>query len=298
VKKTVNFDDPHTYHLYFGDDIGRPGTLITFFPWTKNGLRGRKGVNQISAFAYSIPDASVGFWLERLRSFGIEVRGPMYRFDEEVVTFADPDGFEVELVASPNDLRSTWNSREVPARHSLRGFHSVTLRESSPEKTGEFLTSSLGFQLHGESGDRTRFHVAHGSPGALVDLVRDPMGKRGSMGIGVIHHVAWRAPTNESQLAIRATLDDDGADVTPVVDRSYFQSIYFHEPGGVLFEIATDPPGFLTDETYDQLGGSLRLPKWLEQYRSDIEGTLPAIIPHHVEIISAPATIPTLDEKR
>ncbi len=276
VKKTVNFDDPYTYHFYYGDEIGHPGTLLTFFPRSSDTHRGRKGTNQLTGYAFSINEAGLDFWMKRLKSFNIEFTGPAHRFNEEVIAARDHDGFEFELVASPGKSPG-WDNGEIPSEFAIQGFHGVTILERSPEATENFLTRSLGFQRTAHSGDRTRFETGDGGTGTFIDLLSDPDAAAGSMGVGIIHHVAWRTPDDAAQLDVRKKLVDDGLSVTPVIDRNYFHSIYFNEPGGVIFEIATDPPGFLIDEQKELLGRNLMLPHQYEPYRAELERVLPAL---------------------
>ena len=277
VKKTVNFDDPYTYHFYFGDESGNPGTIMTFFPWTSRGLRGRKGLGQVTTTSFSVPEHSLKFWQKRLESLNIGVAGPFGRFDEQVLTFEDPDGLDIELIAATNDTRSGWENGDVPAEHAIRGFHSATAAIGNITPTKQMLTEIMGFREMGTADGRIRLATGNGQPGALMDLISPANALPGSMGVGVVHHIAWRAADASQQREMRGQLLHDGQNVTPVLDRNYFQSIYFREPGGVLFEIATDPPGFAIDETPENLGESLKLPDWLETRREEIESHLPKI---------------------
>jgi glyoxalase family protein len=265
VKTTVNFDDPTTYHLYYGDEAGRPGTLITFFPWSSAARRGRAGAGQITVISFSIPKGSTGYWRDRLKEHA--VGPPAERFGDEVITFRDPDGFAYELVAS-----SPAAGRGVPA---IRGLHGVTLTEQAPELTAQYLASALAFRPAGEAGDRVRLEAGPGGAGSYVELL--PGREQGIMGVGAVHHVAWRVADDGAQLALMEALHRSGTDTTPVIDRTYFHSIYFHEPGGVICEVATDPPGFMVDERLDELGTHLMLPGQYEQHRSEIERALPPL---------------------
>jgi glyoxalase family protein len=277
VKRTVNFDDPGTYHLYYGDESGRPGSLLTFFPWP-GAPRGRLGTGQAAATSYSIPPESVGFWLERLKQHGTAASGPESRFGDKVISFSDPDGLPLELAASQeNDPRAPWRDGPVPAEHAIRGFHGVTLIEAKLEGTERLLTESLGFRPLGEAEGRRRFVTGHGGPGSIVDLVAGPGLPRGIVAVGTVHHVAWRTLGDPEQEEWRLKLAGLGYNVTPIVDRKYFRSIYFREPGGVLFEIATDAPGFAIDESLERLGTSLVLPPWLGPKRAELEAALPPI---------------------
>lgn len=277
VKKTVNFDDPATYHLYYGDEAGNPGTLLTFFPWP-GARRGRQGTGQVSVVSLSIPQFSLGYWLERLITHGVRYEGPTRRFDEQVVAFRDPDGLALDLVTdgAVHD-RSGWGAGPVPADHAIRGVSSVTLWEEGYELTARLLTETLGFRLIREDGNRFRFGVGSGGSGATVDVVLAPNFWQGVVAVGTVHHVAWRTHDDEEQRRWRETLAERGYNVTPVIDRKYFRAIYFREPGGVLFEISTDPPGFTVDEGLDDLGTRLQLPETLERYRSQLERALPPL---------------------
>jgi glyoxalase family protein len=278
VKRTVNFDDPGTYHFYFGDARGTPGTILTFFPWP-GARRGHRGVGQIEAIAFAISPDSVGYWLDRFKERQVTAEKTPARFDEEVIRFTDPDGLLLELVASnsPNTIE-LWVDGPVPAEHSLRGFHSVSAGLEGYERTAKLLTESFGYRLTQESGNRFRFAApSESGPGGIVDLLCMPDSRAGNVAAGSVHHIAFRAKDDAEQLQWRENLVDLGYNVTPVMDRTYFHSIYFREPGGILFEIATEPPGFTLDETVDELGSKLRLPPWLESARSQIEQILPPI---------------------
>jgi glyoxalase family protein len=273
VKKTVNFDDKFTYHLYYGDEGGSPGTVLTFFPF-ENGSPGRVGRGQTSATAFVVPAGSVDYWLDRFDSKGIEYDAPRERFGETVVSFRDHDGQPLELVAGESDVEP-WDGGPVPADHGVRGFHGVTLDSLDPERTGEIL-ELLGYERVDEAGERTRYRAAS-DRAAVVDVLDRPDAPRGREGVGTVHHVAFRAPDEETELAWREALVEAGQNVTPQKDRQYFQSIYTREPGGILFEIATDGPGFTRDESVAELGTSLKLPPWLEEDREMIEGQLPPV---------------------
>ena len=276
VKRTVNFDDPYTYHFYFGTEIGQPGTILTFFPWGGSSLHGRIGTAQVAVTAFSIPVGSMDHWIERLARHDVIFDGPETRFDQKVLTLRDTDGVALELVEAP-DERPAWENGEIPDVHAIRGFHHATLSLEGFERTAELLTSVLGFRRTKEQDNRFRFVASDGAPGTIVDLHCEPDRQRGTMGVGVVHHIAFRAATDTDQLALRDALVAAGVDVTPVIDRQYFHSIYFREPGGVLFEIATDPPGFTTDETTAELGTHLKLPAWLEPQRGRIEASVATI---------------------
>ncbi len=277
VKRTVNFDDPGTYHLYFGNGEGAPGTILTFFPWGARSFRGRIGTGQVSVTSFSIPAASIAFWKDRLSRLDVAVSGPLDRFDEVVLALRDRDGVALELVAGGADVRAGWSNGSIPIEHAIRGFHHATLSLAGYERTAELLTKTLGFRTAGEEGNRFRFVAGDGAPGAIVDLACEPGRAHGNMGVGVVHHIAYRVASDEAQLAMRQRIVEAGLDVTPVLDRQYFHSIYFREPGGVLFEIATDPPGFAIDEPVAELGNRLKLPPWLESHRGEIEADLPRL---------------------
>jgi glyoxalase family protein len=278
VKRTINFDDPTTYHFYFGDAIGTPGTILTFFPWP-GARRGRRGAGEVEATAFAIPLGSVGYWLERLGKYHVSAERLPERFGEEVIRLVDTDGLLLELIASIyHGGIQPWTAGPVPIEHSIRGFHSVSTALNNYEATAEFLIETFGYRLAHEYGNRVRFSApGEPGPGKTVDLLSRPESPPGRLAAGSVHHVAFRVADDEQQNAWREKLVDLGYGVSPVMDRVYFHSIYFREPGGVLFEIATDPPGFTADETIDQLGASLCLPPWMEDARPQIEPGLPTI---------------------
>jgi glyoxalase family protein len=277
VKLTVNFDDPSTYHLYYGDEQGQPGTILTFFPWP-GARRGRQGTGQVAVTSFSVPEGALDYWEERLRQHDITVGQRQRRFGEESLAFLDPDWMRLELVAHPEaDLLSPWEGGPVPAAYAIRGFHGVTLWARDPEPTLALLTETLRFRVGQGAGPRIRLHAVSNGPGAVVDILHLPEEAPGHRGAGTVHHVAWRTPDDEQQLAWQQEIARQGLRVTPVMDRQYFRSIYFREPGGVLFEIATDPPGFLRDESLEKLGTHLKLPPWLEPQRDQVQASLPAL---------------------
>lgn len=286
VKKTVNFDDPRAYHLYFGDRIGHPGTILTFFIWTAIPA-GRRGAGQAAVVSFRVPGSSLGYWKRHLDEHGVSYEKPASRFDEEVLSFLDPDGLALELVAVPGlaarepaDGESFREQQPVASEHALQGFHSVCLWEQGYEQTASLLQRTLGFQAAGEQGGRLRFLSSRSetqNPGAFLDLLRVSERVRGVVGPGTVHHIAWRTPGEAPQQEWRRRLVEAGLSVTPIIDRVYFRSIYFREPAGVLFEIATDPPGFTADESLEDLGSSLKLPLWLEPERSQLEALLPPL---------------------
>jgi catechol 2,3-dioxygenase-like lactoylglutathione lyase family enzyme len=274
VKRTVNFDDPGSWHLYFGDELGRPGTIMTFFVWP-DGHRGRQGTGQVGEVAFAIPSASLGWWIERLMGKGIPFTGPIRRFGEQVLELKDPDGIIVQLVGhEPAGAAAGWAGGPVPAEHAVRAFHSVTIWEDRPAGTAELMKDALGFREMGAEASRLRL-VAGGEVGGIVDIRRAPGFWKGADGAGTVHHVAFRAADDEAELRIREQVAARGLRATPQVDRSYFRSVYFREPGGVLFELATEAPGFTTDESAEALGRGLMLPPQFERRRAEIEGRLP-----------------------
>ncbi len=278
VKRTVNFDDPGTYHFYFGDQRGTPGTILTFFPWP-GARRGTRGTGQVEATAFAISPDSIGFWLERLKQHHVTAERISARFGEDVIRLVDPDGLLIELTGSSHHGEvEPWPDSPVPAEHAVHGFHSVSLALEGYERTARLLTESFGYHLIEQSGNRFRFGSPDNSAaGRTVDLLCLPDTAMGRVAAGSVHHIAFRAKDDAEQLQWREHLVDLGYNVTPVMDRTYFHSIYFREPGGVLFEIATEPPGFTWDEKLEELGSHLRLPSWMESARSQIEEVLPAI---------------------
>ena len=275
VKLTVNFDDPGTYHLYFGNRQGAPGSILTFFPWP--GIpRGTAGNGQVSTATFSARPEALAFWRSHLSSHRVVLEDAEARFGEEMVRFSDPDGMPLEIVGTPAaNPDEAWTNGSIPHAYAICGFHSATLAEEGYERTASLL-QSMGMQLIGNEGNRFRYAAGSGA-GALVDVVCSPGTKPGRLGAGTIHHIAWRTPNDRDQQSWRDTLVQSGYNVSPVMDRAYFHSIYFREPGGVLFEIATDPPGLTTDETAEHLGEHLMLPAFLEPRRSDIEKSLPPL---------------------
>ena len=276
VKKTVNFDDPESYHLYYGDALGSPGTIMTFFSWP-DASRGRLGTGQVTTTSFAVPEDSFGYWTERLIEHGVRFEQPEKRLGETVLTFKDPAGLAVELVAGPDrDSRDPWEESPVPPEHAIRGISGVTLSERWEEASANFLVNLLGFEKAKEEDRRARY-LTVSSGGSFADVLERPDGPNGRTAVGTVHHVAWRAPDEETQKAWREEISAHGFEITPVLDRQYFRSVYFREPGGVLFEIATDPPGFTVDEAPDHLGENLKLPPWLEKDRKHIEEVLPPV---------------------
>jgi len=277
VKKSVNQDDPGTYHLYYGDYAGSPGTILTFFPWA--GLRrGRPGTGQAYATAFSVPAGSLPFWQERLARHKVATEAVEERFGDQVLPLLDPDGLRLELVATAEaDARPPAPAADVPAEFAIRGFHSSTLALTATAATVALLTGPMHHREVAAAGHRTRFAAGPGGPGTYVDILADPNLPRGLSGAGTIHHVAFRVPNDASHVLIRDLLVTDGFHVSSVIDRAYFKSIYYREPGGVLFEVATDQPGFAIDEPVESLGSKLGLPPHLEPHRGEIEAALPKL---------------------
>ena len=277
VKKTVNFDDPGTYHFYYGDEAGRPGTILTFFPWEHAGA-GRNGVDLTHATAFRVPASSMGFWTHRLVERGVKHEALVKRFGEAVLDFTDPDGMSLALVGVAGaENEPAWSSGDVPAEHAVRGFHGVTLLLEEFGPTGAVLTDVLGYNEGAHDGAYVRFTA--GSPmGGIVD-VREAKGfLPGRMGRGSVHHVAFRAANDAEQATMARKLSENhGLQVSEQKDRQYFRSVYFREPGGILFEIATDEPGFTVDEPLATLGTALKLPPFLERRRNQLEAVLPPL---------------------
>ncbi len=277
VKRTVNFDDPGTYHFYYGDRTGRPGTLLTFFPWA-GAFRGRSGAGQATVTAFAVPAGSLGYWEERLGTSQVGGVTLRERFGAPTLRFSDPDGMALELVESKvAEQLSVHPASTVPSAAAIRRFQGTTLTLRGVDATAQVLTDVLGLVPLGEDGAFRRFAPPAGVDGGVVDLLRDPNAASGSLGAGSVHHVAWRAADPAQQLRLRGDVLGHSISVTPVVDRQYFQSIYFREPGGVLFEVATDGPGFLIDEPEATLGESLKLPPQFEAERAAIEQLLAPI---------------------
>ncbi|MCX6937252.1 MAG: ring-cleaving dioxygenase [Verrucomicrobia bacterium] len=278
IKRTVNFDDPSTYHLYFGDTVGTPGSALTFFYWAGQ-PRGRIGSDQVTATAWSVPAASLDFWTARLTAHHLPFTTEA-RFGDQVLRFADPDGLGLEIVATREpDPRQPWSHPDIPIAHGLRGFHSVTLTHAASARTAALLVSTMGARetTRDETTRRARYALAQGVPGTCLDLLTLPDGPRGQPGLGTVHHVAFRVADDEAELAARSEWQTAGLNVSPQMDRNYFHSIYAREPGGILFEIATDTPGFAIDEPLETLGTTLKLPARYEPHRAAIEATLPPL---------------------
>lgn len=270
VKKTVNFDAPDVYHFYYGDEAGTPGSIMTFFPY--EGIqKGRHGKGMLNITTFSVPSNSLLYWEERLQSFDIDYRPAKDRFDTEaVIYFEDPDGLGLELVFNDRDHRPGWTYGNIPLEHSIKGFYSVEIWQEGYERTAGLLTEGLDHELIAEKGNRFRF-AAFDAPGNYIDILCRPDSLRGLGGGGTVHHLAFSTANKEKQLQVREKLNRLDYNPTPVLDRQYFESIYFREPGGVLFEVATAEPGFAIDESKDKLGAELKLPPQYESRREFIE---------------------------
>ena len=294
VKRTVNFDDPQTYHLYYGDEVGTPGSIMTFFPWP-GARRGRIGAGQVAVTSFAVLPSAIGFWVERLVRRGVDHKAPTRRGPagpdvEQVISFADPDGLLLEIVGHPSaEARPVWaDAPGIPGEHAIHGFHGVTLWLSDATRSEQVLTDTLGFRPLRDDESTRRFVAGDGGASTFVDVRTVGDFVRGAGGAGTVHHVAFRVPNDQAQLEVRGVVASAGLRPTPVIDRNYFHSVYFHEPGGVLFELATDPPGFAIDESVEHLGEQLKLPPQYEPHRAEIESILPPI---HLPVTSAAASM-------
>jgi len=275
IKKTVNFDDPGTYHFYFGDEIGSAGTILTFFPWGEGIQQGRKGSGMATEIGYSVPKGSLDFWQKRFEQYNVIYNKPAEKFGEKYLTFLDPDGLKLELIESKtDDNRKPWETDEVKADVATRGFHNITLTLNSIKATAAILTEIFGYKLIDQDVNRYRYATAAVENAAIVDLVELADEKRGHVANGSVHHVAFRVENDEILMHFREKIEEYGLSITPQIDRNYFHSLYFREPGGVLFEIATENPGFLVDESLEELGKNLKLPEQYESDRAAIEAHL------------------------
>ena len=278
VKKTINFDAPDVYHFYYGDEAGNPGTILTFFPYAGI-IKGRKGKGQLTVTGFSIPANSIDYWLARLTKLGIVHDAAKERFSEAYIYLEDPDGLGIELVANHVDERKGFTNGHIPMEHSIRGFYQATLSLEGYERTAGLLTTTMEHHLVEEKGNRFRYSTGNG-PGSYIDLLCEPDTQRGLGGGGTVHHIAFSTDNDQTQKELQQALSKTGRDVTPVLDRQYFHSVYFREPGGVLFEIATNLPGFATDEDPPHLGEALKFPAWFEPERAVIEkGLTPVHLP-------------------
>jgi glyoxalase family protein len=278
VKKTVNFDDPSTYHFYFGDANGSPGTILTFFVWPR-AVVGSRGGGEVHQTAFRVPLSSLDYWTKRLTEQGISCQAMETRFGERALPFSDPDGMRLILTGVAGaESESAWSNGEIPEEYAIRGFYGATLVLDSAEKTGAILADVLGFREVGREGGLTRFAASDAAKGGLIDLQEKGGLMRGHQGRGSVHHIAFRAADDAQQAMMSEKLKSaHKMHPTEQKDRNYFRSIYFREPGGVLFEIATDIPGFAVDESVDMLGRSLKLPDFLEARRREIESVLPVL---------------------
>jgi glyoxalase family protein len=278
VKKTVNFDDPGTYHFYFGDAAGSPGTILTFFPW-EHAAPGRLGIGQTQETVFRVPEGALGWWTHRFVEKGVPHDTIEKRFGESVLSFRDPDGMRLALACVPGSgTEPAWEGGDVPAEHAIRGFHGVSLLLETGEATGAILTDVFGFAPEATEGSVTRYRVAGNPVGGIVDIRAAGGFLSGREGAGSVHHIAFRAADDAAQAAMVERLRArHGQRVTEQRDRNYFRSVYFREPGGVLFEIATDVPGFAVDEPAETLGEALKLPPQYEAQRARIEAVLPAL---------------------
>jgi glyoxalase family protein len=270
VKKTVNFDAPEVYHFYYGDEVGQPGSIMTFFPYGET-MKGRHGKGMLNTTSFSVPVASLGYWQQRLKKFNITFKQPQERFsDEAFIYFEDEDGLGLELVFNDKDERSGFTYGHIPLENSIKGFYNVEIWEEGYERTAAILTEQLDHKLIAEQSNRFRFSATD-APGNYVDIVCAPDSLKGLGGGGTVHHIAFATPDKQTQEAVRTKIALRMLNPTPVLDRQYFNSIYFKEPGGVLFEVATKEPGFMIDEDKAHLGESLKLPEWYEPHRDVIE---------------------------
>lgn len=273
VKKTINFDAPEVYHLYFGNEVGAPGTAMTFFPF-EHGRKGRIGGGQVGYTTFVVPEGALSFWEQRLDKFAISFERTE-RFGETYIRFKDYDGLQLEIVERDQGPKSKWSFGGVPAEKAIKGFGGAVLYSMAPEKTMQTLQQVMGLERIGEEQGLVRFKAA-GDLGNVIDVNAAPMG-RGHGGSGTVHHIAWRAKDLEDQKKWREFVAQSGFQPTPIVDRNYFTAIYFREEGEILFEIATDPPGFERDEPYESLGEKLMLPEWYEPHREQIQRGLPPL---------------------
>ncbi len=277
IKKTVNFDDPKTYHFYFGDEVGSPGTILTFFPW-EGVPRGKQGSGMPTEIGYAVPNGSFDFWTNRFTEYFVNVTGTGTRFGEGYIAFEDPDGLPLTLIIPKiEDNRKPWETDEVGAKVATTGFHSITLTLRSVNETAEILTDIFDYKFVGQEGNRYRYATNHVANAAIVDLLEAPNEMQTGNAGGTIHHVAFRVKDEEALMAFREKVLAKGLNITQKIDRNYFFSLYFREPGGVLFELATDNPGFSIDESVSELGKNLKLPAQYEGHRKQIEAVLPSL---------------------
>lgn len=278
VKKTVNFDDPGTYHFYYGNENGAPGTILTFFPWT-HVKPGKVGTGMATNIGYSVPEGSLDFWQDRFTEYGVSHGKVIEEFGEAVLPFEDPDGLNLQLtVSSGNDSRPAWETSDIKSNVATKGFHSIALVERNIQPTATIITDIFGYKLLKQEGNRYRFVTDNIENAGIIDLIESPTENPGLVAGGTNHHVAFRVKNEEVQQTFREKILSRGHNITPKIDRNYFYSLYFREPGGVLFEIATDNPGFAIDENVNELGTHLKLPHQYEPERSTIEKVLPKLV--------------------
>lgn len=274
IKKTVNFDAPDVYHLYYADEVGTPGTVLTFFPFP-NSRRGKRGTGEINTIAFSVLSGSLSYWINRFAELAIPFDGPKSKFGYEYISFLDPDGMKIEMVADKNaDSIMGWYNGEIPAEHSIRKFFGSTFYLNDSKSTEELLSGIMGAEFISAEGKIKRYSLGKADSLSFVDIIENAKAPRAIGGAGSVHHIAWRTANDEEQLNWRKRILEHGFYPTEVVDRNYFHSIYFREPGGILFEIATDQPGFMVDESFENLGTELKLPEWHEPKRKLIEQIL------------------------
>jgi glyoxalase family protein len=277
VKKTVNFDDPGTYHFYFGDETGSPGTILTFFPWEGIG-KGHTGSGMATDIGYSVPKDSLSFWTDRFKQFNVKQEEIKEKFGEQYLSFQDPDGLKLELIIPTiADSRKARETTDVKANVATKGFHNITLTVKNVTPTAAILTDIFGYKLLKQEGNRYRFITDAVENASIVDIIEAQNLAPGRSAAGANHHVAFRVKDDNILMEFREKIASKGLGITPKIDRDYFFSLYFREPGGVLFELATDNPGFTRDEPLNELGTSLKLPKQYENSRKQIEEMLPAL---------------------
>ncbi len=277
VKKSINQDAPDVYHLYYGDEVGSPGTAMTFFPFGR-AARGTRGTGEISHVAFAVPSSSQDFWINHLSKNGIKFDGPSKKFNDDVITFLDPDGMAIDLIFSDKQqLKFPWEKSSVPVQHAIRSFYGVTMNLAVLDPSVKVLKNILGSRSALQSENRFRFLIGEGSDEAAIDIVVDPKAPHAHQSAGSVHHIAWRVKDFPAHEEWREAVAQSGLYPTEIIDRFYFHSIYFREPGGVLYEIATDNPGFTVDESLEELGTHLTLPPWYESHRAKIEQALPPI---------------------
>jgi len=277
VKRTVNFDDPGTWHLYYGDEAGAPGTALTFFIW-KDLPKGQHGAGEAQEVAFAVPESSLDYWIKRFDARGVAHGAPTPRFGETAIALEDPDGLKLELVTEKSAAAIPgWSNGEIAAEHAIRGFHGITLEVRDPAPTARVLEQVFGFKPSGVEHNRHRYLAEGGPLGKVIDMRITPGSPRSQQGLGINHHIAFRATNDAEEMEMRRRALSLGLNATEQIDRNYFRSVYFREPGGILFEIATDNPGFTRDEPKEKLGQKVMLPPWYEAHRAKIEASLPAL---------------------